>query len=536
MIRSTNVVGRTVSRAARRLATSDDSGAMLLIALIFITVISVVIAAILGYVSANMRGTVAVRAEASRAAAADGAAQFAINQLRHGSFNVGSAGQCFGPTQSSLPLANFYTGAGPTYSATVTCATDPGHSDVGGGGGGNNRPGQAILTLGQNLGGGEDGIDLSANGSSNNIIVHGKVISNSNLVVNRMTANALVSINGDCSSGTITIVAPGPPKQCNTGIVTPDPGEPPSPTANLWQPTDDPARTVQSVPSCPPGNFHIIDLAPGIYTDLNRLNNLTRVNCKAIVHFQHGTYYFNFNGNGVWTVRGGYLIGGDLTSQVVDGQEPTLPGACVSPVPPVPTPPGWTPPANGRGVQFVFGGQSQIFLREGHIELCANNFPNKIPVAYYGLQHDLVTAGAPTIPAESGCVITVGGCSVLSSDNSPGSVLYIQGTTYTPKAAVDIDLNNETSQVFRFGIVARHLSISATGSPDLSAPVIEVPDGAGGHLRTVLFLQVYVCAGPSACSASGNPALTVKVGIEDDNGIVTPGDRQITVYDWSVQR
>jgi len=509
---------------------------VLLFALIFITVVAVVIAAVLSYTEANMRGTVTVRAQADRAAAADGAAQIAINQLRRGTFNVGSSGQCFGPSQSNLPLGGFYTGGGSTYSATVTCATDPDHSAVGGGGGGSNRPGQAILTLGQNLGAGENGIELSANGSSANIIVHGKVISNSNLVVNRMTSNALVSIFGDCSAGTITIVAPGPPKQCNTNTFTPDPGGPSSPTASLWTPTDDPTRTVRSVPACPPGNFHIVNLAPGIYTDLNGLKDLTRVNCNAIIHFQHGTYYFNFNGQ--WPVRSGYLIGGDLTSQVVDGNAPTLPGACVSPVPPVPAPPGWTPPANGRGVQFVFGGNSQLLLREGRMELCANNFPNKIPVAFYGLKNDLVTAGAPTIPAESGCVTTVGGsgCSVLRSDNSPGSVLYIQGTTYTPKAAVDIDLNNETSQVFRFGIVARHLSISATGSPDLSAPVIEVPDGAGGHLRTVVFLQVYACTGSSACAPSGQPALTVKVGIEDDGGIVTPGDRQITVYDWSVQR
>jgi hypothetical protein len=52
----------------------------------------------------------------------------------------------------------------------------------------------------------------------------------------------------------------------------------------------------------------------------------------------------------------------------------------------------------------------------------------------------------------------------------------------------------------------------------------------------VLYLQVYVCSGGSACATSGTPQLKAKIGIQDPTGAPIGGARQIVVYSWSVQR
>lgn len=126
---------------------------------------------------------------------------------------------------------------------------------------------------------------------------------------------------------------------------------------------------------------------------------------------------------------------------------------------------------------------------------------------------------------------------MIKTENSPNSRFYIQGTTYVPKGALDISLNNSTGQVFRYGVIARSLYLSPTGSADLSGPVIELPDDSPGFgLRTVVNLDVYVCPGAATCAPKGTPRLRAKVGIVDPTGTPVLNKREITVYTWSVQR
>jgi hypothetical protein len=124
-------------------------------------------------------------------------------------------------------------------------------------------------------------------------------------------------------------------------------------------------------------------------------------------------------------------------------------------------------------------------------------------------------------------------CALVSTVNNAGGKFYVQGTTYAPKAAIDITLNNVAEQVFRFGVIARSLWVKATGSFSYAGPVIEVPDDSPGFVFSV-FLTVYVCPGAGTCGTTGAVALRVKVAFVDaDPSIPTPGRRQVAVLSWS---
>lgn len=536
----------TIRALSRRVARSDDSGATLIIALLFTTVVALAIAAVLSYVDTSLRTTVAVRGEANAAAAADGAAQVAVNTIRDGNYSGDTGQQCF-TGGGSLPLPGYYPSGGG-YSATVVCNKDGGDSVDGGGGlpiGGGNRPGQAILTLGKTA---ADGLNATLGG--NDVLqIHGDVYSNSSIAVKKnMTVSGNITAVGTCTAqsggtmkdadGTLDTNPKGP--KCSGAAVLSDPNyAPPAP------PSDTKAH---DLPTCPTDGSHAYTFLPGVYTDLNGLKGLLnggKKGCQAnVLWFTPGVYYFDLGGE--WTIPTGYVIGGTPTNMTaLKAGNPTVPTACQTPIAPDPVPAGgWTPPGPNAGVEFVFGGSSRITVTgDAQVELCGTYSKSTPPIVLYGLKSPLGTAPNYVVPAQTGsdCVtqaVGSGGCAVLDTTQAPSNKLYIQGTTYVPQDWVNIDLNNRTGQVFRYGIIARRLDISATGSADLSGPVIEVPDTVFvGPSLTVVNLDVYVCAGAVACdTSSGRPQLRVRVGIGDPNGSATPGQRQVSVYSWSVQR
>jgi Tfp pilus assembly protein PilX len=127
------------------------------------------------------------------------------------------------------------------------------------------------------------------------------------------------------------------------------------------------------------------------------------------------------------------------------------------------------------------------------------------------------------------------GCAALTSTQAPGNQFYIQGTAYAPRAAFDVSLNQATSQVFKFGVVARSLPIKVTGSSTFSQPVIEIPDDSPGSVvSTNVILSAYVCPTTSGCAASGTPALKARVALIDpDPGAVIAGLRALNIQSWS---
>lgn len=146
-----------------------------------------------------------------------------------------------------------------------------------------------------------------------------------------------------------------------------------------------------------------------------------------------------------------------------------------------------------------------------------------------------VTYIAPAFRAENGCTTTgpytgVGNsstCALVTSVNNAGNLFYVQGTTYAPKAVLDITLNNATEQIFRFGVISRSLWVKETGSFTYTGPVIEVPDDSPGFVFSV-FLKV---------SINGTPEGSARVGFVDgDPTTPAPGHRQVSILSWTTLR
>jgi hypothetical protein len=517
-------VGPTVRAVARWLAGSDDSGATLILALIFITVASLVVAAILSFVDTSMRTTIAVRSEAGQAAAADGAAQIAINAIRTGTYAGLTGTQCLGAS-NTVNLSNFYTTSdGTKYSAAVQCAKDDTDSQAGGGYFGG-KPSYSILALGLLPGAGIT-LDRGLFAGGHGFTLNGDVYSNSTISVSpSMTTDGTVKARGNCS-GTITAAA----KQCNTGTPVGDP--------NYAMPSGTP--TQKTAPNCTRfgGAYQVLTFDPGLYTNAGDLNNLTgplTLLCnKPILKFNPGVYYFDFSGlSTTWQISDGYVVGGTPAKALNSSID--MPGMCVSPIPPSnPAPAGWTPPAGGQGVTFVFGGQSKMDVtNNGHVELCGSYSTGSPPLAIYGNKTD-IKDGSGKILVHAGCTA----CDVVQAESLSSGEIVIQGTTYVPTGDVNIAVLWNKGQQFNAGVVARSFSVQAwfSSSGDIG-PVSALPDDPSPG-RTIVYLKVYVCAGAGPCSTAVGVKnqLGVKVGIGDPQGVPTASKRQITVYNWSVQR
>ena len=147
--------------------------------------------------------------------------------------------------------------------------------------------------------------------------------------------------------------------------------------------------------------------------------------------------------------------------------------------------------------------------------------------------------GQTTAAITGNTVATVGGEPVIQASGN-STTLYIQGTTYTPLAKIDLSLNNIDESVFRFGVIARSLIVFETGSFDYPGAVIELPDNSPGFgfETTIVQLEVYLCPGVTSGCTTGSGELTLDARVElfDEGGAPGPPHRQISVLSWSHQR
>ncbi|HEX8306225.1 MAG TPA: hypothetical protein VF612_15215 [Jatrophihabitans sp.] len=417
--------------ARRRLDLADDTGATLVLALIVITVVAVVVGALLSFGDSSVRTTVALRSQAASIYGADGAAQAAITALRRSPFNNNTSSttypKCFGAgaNADTLLLNNFYPGTTGTAasSAAVECTADP---STGAAGGlvpitTANKPGNAIQTLGTNAG--EDGLNIKALSPTTPFLVHGSVVSNSNIRVTNgsLESNVGVYAHTGCSG---TIVST-PPPDCAAGTVA-DPGY--SSEAGGVVP---PYRTVPAAvaANCP---GKVMTFQPGYYDDAEALTSLMKGTgsnpCKdSVWWFTPGTYYFDFHnssnpllgGSDVWTINNGQLVAGTPTNAAgavlaKPASPSTIPGACQNPI----------KSTSAVGVQFIFGGDSQFRMTGGDAEICASYHPDRPPIAVYGLKSG----------AESLTTTTVKPSSVV---NPPAPVLFGSATVTASNLAND---------------------------------------------------------------------------------------------------
>jgi Tfp pilus assembly protein PilX len=423
------------SRFAR---SRGDDGAALVIVLIVITVIALGLSALLSFSDTSIRTTVGLRDQAAATYDGDGAMQAAVNNLRNSTYNNATGQDCLGPN-NTLELKNFY-GAD---SAAVTCAADPAKvliqcpslSKC-------NRPGNAILTLGQIAG--EDGLNIQQPTGST-FRVHGNVFSNSNInVVNgALNTNAHVWARTTCA-GTIQST---PAPSCNYGSAANTLGDDPG-----YQPVATIASLPhRSLPSCSTPNS-LIKFQPGYYDDAKGLSDMMAGNspCRHSTWWfppeydasgkpsATGVYYFDFHNSGsnanpllnssggnIWTVNDGSLVGGTPVNAAgaaiaAPAVPASIPGSCDNPI----------NNAAAIGVQFIFGGDSQFAVKAGQAEICGTYNVERTPVALYGL-----TSGSETTTAWTGSnalkLTTVGLAGAFGATATPARLADVDGTAAT---------------------------------------------------------------------------------------------------------
>lgn len=386
----------------------EDSGAMLIIALIIITVVAVVTGAVLSHGWTNFRATVGLRAVAGTSYAADASAKVAINNLRLGSdapgwvtpgfpglwddwvfTNNADGTGCFGADGTSpdntLELSNIYPRAGNQTAASsgrVECSVVPGTGVFGGGAGvGIEDPdptdafARALTTIGTT--GRWQGMTLKPLGTGNEapMPMRGGVASKSYITIDNgaLVTDGYVKAEGACTGQIVS----NPAAECNA------PGTVPIPTT--------PASPLSAVPTYQDASAQACTFEPGFYNNAEALSDA--VNACSTAHFASGAYYFDFvdeehGGENIWSIET-TLIGGVQTSDT------EIPGRCQSPILQDPTP----------GVQFVFGGTSRITLSDtAHVEICGPSNGGEAPMTLY--QQQTGTTGAPVTlaPASAGVV------------------------------------------------------------------------------------------------------------------------------------
>jgi hypothetical protein len=533
----------------------DDRGTSLVLALVFITVVSLVVMAVLTFADVSMRTTLALRSQVVENAAAEGAANLAINNLRRGTY--GGDGNCFGLNPLSVPSSVFQASLG-VVSASVTCEPDTaiGEFPLG-------TPAQAILTMSTGSLPGLTVTDsnLAIPPVAAGVKASGSVYSNAKVYVGaeaNLTAQdgGVVRARTGCDLQSVTIPFVGTFRgtittnpttaQCNVATPFTCPQCTSPPIGNLG------SQAPQPVPAC----SAIMSFTPGRYTDGALLNSRTSASgCAAstIFHFTPGIYYFDFApevipvsvpGIGTisinlprrWRIERGSLIAGALTRAITAGVAPQMPDSCKSPVPTGAS--NWVPPKPEEGVQFIFSGYSQLELSgAARVEICGAYAGTSAPTAIYALPTPL-----PPIVGVN-CDLTILPCVVLSTQSlnapplPPPNTVHIRGTIHTPTRDVNLRIADDATSLQRYngGVVARRMYINTSRSPGASIPpVLTVPASDPFTIRrTFVRLEVKLCPGQPTCT-NGAVRLRAKVEIRDSTGLPVAGPREITILSWNL--
>ena len=342
---------KVLSRHLRQVQR-DERGSALVIALAMVFVVAIIVTAVLSYSSTGLKASATNSADSSQQAAADGAMQAAVQYLLANPTN-----HCGAPGSTAGLLLQLPTPPGSNQPASyVTCDTVKIDKTPGTGDGTSDAPQYAILTLGQRantpsnqgnyngtqfLGSGqtsEQGVffqpaltgafligscadtqNLGFGGfcykQTGNVVIAGKVFSNSSIGVNNPVSNpsgtqqlstsdptkygftvrqnctisAHATINPACS------ILPGNYSDTTQGQ---DPG---FTSRGQWAASQGNFPAKVAVPGCPSGT--LVRFSPGWYSNALALNNFfkTCVNADGTAKdfwFQPGAYYFDFQDSG----------------------------------------------------------------------------------------------------------------------------------------------------------------------------------------------------------------------------------------------
>lgn len=342
----------------------DEEGAVLLMALVFLTVAAVMVAALLSFADADFRTTVAVRDQRNVVYAADGAVESAVNYYR---FN--------GTCPSSLPSLNGVTGV------AVTCAAD----SSGGSSVPTNAPPLAVITRAEQAIG-EDGITVVSGALTR---VRGGAFSSNTIDVSagsNLEVAGSVTARWGCNRPELITTTTG--MDCDIGNDAYPTGDDPDYAAAAAT-----APALATVPACPPSGPVVF--SPGTYNDRAALVDLFDTCGGRVFHFPPagggvvGVYYFDFQDTGggtshEWTIANPstVVVGGALPAGV------TLDTVASQPM-------GSRCDEDAPGVQFLFGNDSRMNAESSEVELCAQHDPTETAqeIAVYGVKTTEAGAG-----------------------------------------------------------------------------------------------------------------------------------------------
>lgn len=371
-----------VSRLLLRFRRRDEKGAALLIALIFVTVFGVVIAALLGFNETDFRLTVATRDQRQIVYDADASIESAINYYRYNR----------GVTNSPCPPPA--PGANTSRTVTVTCNIDYANATPA-----SNAPKVAVALVTSLA---EDGLTADSGGTT---FIAGGVASNKTIAVSSgaaLTVNGYVDAKTGCTNQSqITELNSNIAINCSyNGTPAPDlaadPGAAPF-AANypLGGPALPTAVVDASTIPCPASGA--VTMPAGTYNNASALNQLFSGTCANHVFLFSpaaagvGFYYFDFTDTGshTWTLSSVDAVGGAIPSghTAADLSSSCSGATCL--------------PAGQRcdttalhGVQFAFGGDSQLNVNSGSLELCPEPTPpggTVQQISIYGVKTDTVS-------------------------------------------------------------------------------------------------------------------------------------------------
>lgn len=522
----------------------EDRGTTLILVLFIVVFMGLAGAALLSFSETSIRTTVALRDQASAAYAADGAAQVAINRLQQPSFlkncktktgddlSLGGTNAFYQPEQLSSTGLNAYVSCSPNVDSNdgvdITSL---------------NKPADAIWTVGsQDYGlGTNKGLDI--------FVANGNVTSETSIDVGANTLNVTgtgVKVRAKSTGGCIK-------KKGGKGAFAPDciDGVTEFPQSRPVYPAPNTLVAPAPPPICKKVDQNTIYAAfqPGLYTDVKVLDGTDPGNpcgTYTLSWFSPGTYYFDFPvTKRVWNAPH-RLIGGtpwdSTTDTQITGPNPLDPETLSK----LGTSPSCADPSQHNvrrgGVEFVFGGSSQIHLASGNpFEICASYLKDEVPIAIYGLTED-ITDGQGTVTVHKQEVCTIGDCSLFTTDNNGKSEFHIRGFTYAPNARIALEYKNAPGvQMFNWGVMLNSFSLKLAPPAPLDNLLIQLPsDGqVGSPSYSVMYLNVWVC--PKKAT-SCDPQINTSTDPTDQTTLrlrakvqVAPPE-PVKVLSWSVQR
>lgn len=424
--------------------SKPDEGAMLIIALIVITVVAVVTGALLALGNTNFAATVALRQVASNGYAADAAAKTAVNYIENGFDDTGKPATyngaplpntpngwvydnntdgtgCFGKHKDSsgnpqptgtvtLPSVYANSQSQTTETATVVCTPVPGTGLFAVCSGCSHQPppstdpfSRALTTDGTNSTVVPDGMALKPLGSGGNAVMpfRGDVESKTSIAA----SNGVVETNGSIKANSVA--------QCTTSG-----GGSFSPACTAgWVDYTPPADPLTALPTYRDPSTEGCTFQPGFYNNGAALSAAVNSCTSTGAHFVSGLYYFDFADGNPWDIKV-KVVAGQLTTDMTH----TIPGACVSPI-------GST---GTTGVQFVFGNTSNVTLENGaQVEICGPTNSGNAPMTMFQQP-----TGATSSPTTATCGIAPStSCTVIAANGAGGA--GTQPFTVSPTTSTD---------------------------------------------------------------------------------------------------